>query len=316
MGQAGAMQPDTVIFDIGRVVINWVPEHAFEPIMPAAEIPAFMERIGFAQWNHRNDALASIAGSEDDLVAAHPADEIGIRAYRTNFLRTIEHAVPGTTAIIAELARAGVRVSALTNWAADMFAITRERFDVMKRFADIVVSGAEGIVKPDTAIYLLACERLGIEPGQAVFVDDTPANAAAATAAGLTGLHFTSADALRVDLVGLGLLGPRQDVAGPLYHWALRRDWEEAVATGEYGWSTRGLAFERAGFVHCSFAGQVAATRSAIYSDVAEGDLVLLGFDPAGLPVVVEDGGDGEEFPHLYAPLPLARAVVQRSFPE
>ena len=226
------MQLDTVIFDIGQVVVTWEPERAFEAVMPASDVPAFMARIGFAEFNRANDGRASIVGSEDDLVARHPSEEVGIRAYRANFPLTIQHSVPGTGAIIAELARAGHTVSALTNWSADMFAIARERFQVLGRFRDIVVSGVEGIVKPDPEIYRLACRRLGIDPSRAVFVDDTLANAVAASDVGLVGLQFTGAATLRADLVRLGLLGEPEPVPGPVYHWALREDWERAALDG------------------------------------------------------------------------------------
>lgn len=292
-----------MIFDIGGVVIPWNPERAFEQVMPAEDVPGFMSRIGFADWNRANDGRASIAEAEDELVERFPGDEIGIRAYRQNFLRTVTTMVPGTSGIIAELARAGVTVSALTNWSADMFEVARQEFGILDRFTDIVVSGQEGIVKPDPAIYLLACQRLGIEPARAVFVDDAPTNAVAASRAGLTGITFTSAGRLREDLVRLGLLHAPDAVTQPTYHWAPRTEWDAARATGSYPWSGRGTTYLRVGFVHLSFAEQLATTRAKFYSDLAADDLVLLRLDPGlGLPIVVEGG-----FPHLFAPLPVNR---------
>jgi 2-haloacid dehalogenase len=294
---------DAVIFDIGGVVIPWNPERAFEQVMPAADVPGFMARIGFADWNRANDGRDSIAEAEEELVHRFPEDEVGIRAYRQHFLHTVTSMVPGTSAIIAELSRAGVPVSALTNWSADLFAIARKEFGILDRFRDIVVSGQEGIVKPDPAIYRLACERLGIEPARAVFVDDTPTNAVAASRAGLTGITFTSAGRLREDLVRLGLLHAPDAVTQPSYHWAPRTEWEAARASGHYPWSGRGTTYLGVGFVHLSFAEQLAATRARFYADLADEDLVLLRLDPApGLPIVVEGG-----FPHLFAPLPVKR---------
>ena len=303
------MELSTVIFDIGGVVLNWVPERAYEQVMPADEVPGFMKRIGFDGWNRANDALASIEGSEDELVARFPADADRIRGYRQHFLRTVTEMVPGTPAVIAELGQAGVRLGALTNWAADMFALARPRFGVFTRFGDIVVSGTEGVVKPDPEIYRLACERLGIHPGEAVFIDDSPANVHAADEFGLHGLHFTSAAQLREDLVGLGLLADRAPVAEPLFHWTLRSRWAEATASGGFPWSTRDTDYNAEGFVHCSFADQVDGTRRRFYGDVPNAKLVLLKLDPdPDLPIVVEDG-----YPHLFAPLPVDRvAAVQR----
>lgn len=74
-----------------------------------------------------------------------------------------------------------------------------------------------------------------------------------------------------------------------------------------YPWSTSGLSFEQVGFVHLSGAEQVTRVAEFLYREV-DGELVVLELDEsalraAGVEVRWEDGGDGEEFPHLYAPL-------------
>jgi len=55
-------------------------------------------------------------------------------------------------------------------------------------FDSAVISGEVGLHKPQPEIYLLACERLGVEPGAAVFVDDLRENCAGAEAVGMTAL--------------------------------------------------------------------------------------------------------------------------------
>ena len=299
----------TVIFDIGGVLINWAPERAYEPVMAPEEVAPFMERIGFDDWNRANDAVATLDDTEAALVARFPADAEAIRAYRRNFLLTITEAVPGTGAVIAELQAAGVPTMALTNWAGDMFTQARGRFGILRRFFDIVVSGDEGLVKPHPEIFELACTRASISPDQGIFIDDSPANVAGAQAVGLTGVRFTDADALRAELVSLGLLGERAPITEPVYHLATREHWAQAQIEGRYRWSSRDVDYLAEGFVHCSFGAQLAGTRARFYGDLAADDLVLLGLDTDGLPVVVEDG-----YPHLFAELPLDR-VTQASLP-
>ena len=59
-------------------------------------------------------------------------------------------------------------------------------------FADgVVVSALERIMKPDTAIFSLLCERYGLEPATCIFVDDNLDNCAGAAAAGMRPFHFT-----------------------------------------------------------------------------------------------------------------------------
>jgi uncharacterized protein (DUF952 family) len=109
-------------------------------------------------------------------------------------------------------------------------------------------------------------------------------------------------------------------VSGPgprLFHIADRACWEEAQQAGEYRWSTRGARLEEVGFIHCSATpDQVRRVAEAIYRDCGS-PLVVLEIDAdaarrAGAEVRMEDGGDGELFPHLYGPLQTDWVVVAR----
>jgi anti-anti-sigma factor len=101
--------------------------------------------------------------------------------------------------------------------------------------------------------------------------------------------------------------------ATSLYHLALPADWAQAQQTGEYTTSTRGRSLADEGYIHCSFARQVAATAARFYADVD--DVLVLRIDPArlGAPVVVEDLFEtGEAFPHVYGPIPVGAVVEVR----
>ena len=88
-----------------------------------------------------------------------------------------------------------------------------------------------------------------------------------------------------------------------LFHIVERGTWALAESAGEY----RPESLQAEGFVHFSFAGQVAATANRYYLDA----------DKLGAPVVVEDSnGTGEEFPHLYAPVPASAAVAIHDLPK
>jgi 2-haloacid dehalogenase len=62
------------------------------------------------------------------------------------------------------------------------------------------------VIKPDARIFRILLERYRIAPEEAVFIDDNPANAAAAHALGLHGVHFRSPELLRRELETLGIL--------------------------------------------------------------------------------------------------------------
>ena len=115
-------------------------------------------------------------------------------------------AIEETVAILRELKRAGVPLYAVTNWSAETFPSAQKRFDFLAEFDGIVVSGEEGVIKPDPRIFRILLDRYDIPADAAVFIDDNPANADAATNLGIHGIHFRSAAELRRELVALGLL--------------------------------------------------------------------------------------------------------------
>ena len=77
----------------------------------------------------------------------------------------------------------------------------------MKWFDGHVISGLEGVAKPDPRIFKILLERHGLEPASTAFVDDQDRNVVAARALGITALRFTSAPQLSQDLLALGVTG-------------------------------------------------------------------------------------------------------------
>ncbi len=86
---------------------------------------------------------------------------------------------------------AGIRTGLISNsWGLGIY--DRAPVDL---FDEAVISGEVGLHKPQPEIYLLASKRLGVEPGECVFVDDLRENCAGAEAVGMTALlHRDSAE--------------------------------------------------------------------------------------------------------------------------
>ncbi|WP_069170781.1 DUF952 domain-containing protein [Streptomyces griseus] len=90
--------------------------------------------------------------------------------------------------------------------------------------------------------------------------------------------------------------------------------WEAALRAGTYEMSTRGRTLAEEGFIHCSLPHQLPGVARALYGTAHEG-LVVLVIDPdrLGVPVRYEAlTPGGEEFPHLYGPLPVSAVVEVR----
>lgn len=208
---AGPGRRDVVIFDLGGVLIDWNPRNLYRRFFGADEaaMEEFLATVCTTEWNERQDAGRSFAEAEAEAIAAHPDKAELITAWARHFDEMIPGAIAGSVVVLGELRARGVPLYALSNWSAETFPPQRIRFDFLSWFGGIVLSGEEGLIKPDPRIYRTLLARHDVEPSRAVYIDDVAGNAAAATALGIHGVHFTSPAQLRIELVGLGLLeGP------------------------------------------------------------------------------------------------------------
>jgi putative hydrolase of the HAD superfamily len=110
--------------------------------------------------------------------------------------------VPGMEALLHELKSDGFRLYLLSNTSV---AFHRFKKDIpgIQHFDDILISADVGLVKPDPAIFRLACERFGIRPDESVFIDDTPINVEAAHHIGMRAIVFNGdVESLRQQIAG------------------------------------------------------------------------------------------------------------------
>ena len=199
---------NVVVFDIGGVLIDWDPRHLYRKLFPVDE-PAmehFLANVCTHEWNRGQDAGRSFAEGARLLKRRHPDKAELIDAYGTRFDEMMPGPIPGTVEILAELRDRGTPLYILSNFSAETFPPALERFDFLRWFRDIVISGEVGVIKPDPRIYEITLTRFAIDPHRAVYIDDVAANAEAARPFGIHGIHFTTPGALREELVRLALL--------------------------------------------------------------------------------------------------------------
>jgi 2-haloacid dehalogenase len=199
--------PTHVVFDLGGVLIDWNPRHLYRDLIPDdAEREHFLSEVCGPDWNVLQDAGRTIAEANADAIARHPDKRDLIEAYYDRFDAMMKDAIHGTVAVLEELHAGGVPLYALTNWSAETFHHGERRFAFLECFDGILVSGREGLRKPDPAIFHLLCARYALEPAACVFIDDSAANAESAAALGFHAHHFTEPEKLRAELLGYRLL--------------------------------------------------------------------------------------------------------------
>lgn len=198
----------TVIFDLGNVLISWNPRNLYRKIFEdEAAMEYFLANITTMEWNEQQDAGRKWAVATEILLEKHPEFEAEIRAYFDRWTEMLNGAIEGTVEILKEIhGSKKYRLYALTNWSDELFHHATERFDFLELFEGIVVSGNEGMKKPDLRIYNLILERYNIEAETAVFIDDSQRNIEAAQKVNIHAIHFQSPEQLRTDLEALNVI--------------------------------------------------------------------------------------------------------------
>lgn len=196
---------DTVVFDLGNVLVRWDPYRPFAGRLPDREVQAFFADVDFMAFNHHQDAGRSWADARSALAASDPVHVPALDLYIEHFADTLVGPVPGSAELVRDLSAQGVRLLGLTNWSAETFHLAEPAAPAIGLLEDVLVSGEVGVAKPDPRVFALLAERFGLDPRRTVFTDDSATNVAAAARAGFDAVLFTSADQLRADLVARGV---------------------------------------------------------------------------------------------------------------
>jgi 2-haloacid dehalogenase len=187
--------PKAVVWDVGHVLYDWDPRFLYAKLIPDQDrLDWFLDNVVTRAWHYQHDAGRPFHETSAELIALYPDAAELVLAYGPRWLETIPGPVPGTHALVEALAAAGIPQFGITNFSGEFWDRFRAVAPLFDQFRDVVVSGHERVVKPDPAIYALAQARFGLGAGEALFIDDNPANVQAAIDAGWHGHRFTDAE--------------------------------------------------------------------------------------------------------------------------
>ena len=199
------MKPDSVVFDVGNVLIDWNARHLFRKLLPdEAAIDRFFDDIDFPNWNLEQDRGRSFVDAIAYVEKHHPHHAHLARAFDERWQEAVPQVIEGSVAILEKLRTLDVPLYAITNYSREKWADSLIRFPFLGQFRDVVVSAHERLVKPDSAIYRVLLDRNFLTAQQCVFIDDSLKNVEGARAMGMHAVHFTDAAALGAELRALG----------------------------------------------------------------------------------------------------------------
>lgn len=193
---------NTIIFDLGAVLIDWNPRYMYRKIFRTEEeMEWFLENVTTGDWNENQDAGYPLHKATEELIAKHPEWENEISAYYGRWIEMLGEQIHETVEILANLRKnPSLKIYALTNWSAETFPNALERFEFLQWFDGIVVSGEEKTRKPFAEFFKILLDRYNIDPTSSLLIDDNLRNIKGAEAMGINGLHFTNAEQLKTDL--------------------------------------------------------------------------------------------------------------------
>ena len=190
---------DTIIFDLGGVLIDWNPEYVYLDVFDGdrKKMQWFFDTICTSEWNENQDAGYPMAKATEERIALFPEHEDLIRIFYGRWVDMLGNAITETVEILDKLIKTKkYKIVALTNWSHETFPIALDRFEFLHWFEGIVVSGVEQTRKPFADIYHITLERYNINAENSIFIDDNLRNVNAANSLGINGVHFKDANFL------------------------------------------------------------------------------------------------------------------------
>ena len=111
--------PQTVIFDLGAVLIDWNPRYLYRKLFDdEAEMEHFLSVICTPHWNEQQDAGRPIAEAEAELIPQWPEQEALIKAFYGRWTEMVGGVIEETVEVMAALRERDTPLYALTNWSA------------------------------------------------------------------------------------------------------------------------------------------------------------------------------------------------------
>src|ERR1700749_2667075 len=196
-----------VVFDIGNVLVRWDRRYLYRKIFDDEErMERFLATALGMDFVSNTDLAEDFASAIATQAERFPEFAGEVRMFRERWIETLGGPIAENVALLRRLRASGKPVYALSNFARETFALAERHHDFLSEFDDRVISGHVGVVKPDARIYEILFERVGRQPSELLFIDDSVANVRASEALGMAAIHFVPGIDLESELVARGAL--------------------------------------------------------------------------------------------------------------
>jgi 2-haloacid dehalogenase len=196
-----------VVFDVGGVLLDWDPRHLYRKLFSEeSEMELFLAEVCSPEWHAPHDRGVSTAASCAELASRFPQFSELIWAWSMRSEEMIGGVDAGSVDVLLAVRETGMPCYALTNMEAETYPLRLKRFPFLGWFDGTVVSGREGVAKPEPAVFVRLLERFGLSSRTTLMIDDTRENLETASKLGIQTALFRSSGNLRAQLETLGVL--------------------------------------------------------------------------------------------------------------
>jgi 2-haloacid dehalogenase len=197
---------EAMIFDFGNVLIGWDPELLYRKLIAdPAERRRFLDEVCNHDWNRQQDLGRTFAEAIAERVALFPHHEDHIRAYHGRFREMLSGPVAEGHAILHRLVDQDFPCYGLTNWSGETYRAAQDLMPFVRHMQYTAVSGDLKMGKPEPEIFQHLLEVIGKPAEVCAFIDDSPANIAAAKRLGIHAVLFKNDGSATEELRRLGL---------------------------------------------------------------------------------------------------------------
>ncbi|MCB0364484.1 MAG: HAD family phosphatase [Bdellovibrionaceae bacterium] len=198
-----------IVFDLGGVLVDWNPRYLYQQVFKSAdEMEYFLQYVCSSEWNARLDAGLSFTDGIEERCQACPHYSREIRLYWDRWPEMVQGEIALTVELFRHFQKVGsFGLYALSNWSSQTFPLVEKRFGFLGEFDGLILSGNEGVVKPDPKIFEILLNRYDLKATDCLFIDDSLENVKTALDMGFLALHFRDPGTLKIQLKQMGLLG-------------------------------------------------------------------------------------------------------------
>ena len=200
-----------LVLDFGNVLVGWNPDNLYgsDGIMcfsKPANYRYFRSNVLSSQWLRKLDSTDDMTEIVQSRCEEYPKYKKALHMYQDRWMETLTGEISGMDSFIDSIPK-DIHVYGLSNWCTKTFLEAREKYPILKKVNEYVISGGlkdkDGNPvpsKPDDKIFKVFLEQFGLKPEDCLFVDDSFENVQAARRFGIKSIWFLDAPTLNLAL--------------------------------------------------------------------------------------------------------------------